>query len=106
MRAEDASYKLEQLIKNREIKKLSLKTIKHGYSINVNDKLVFSILHGDAGTAVGKDKDKLKEYAKNALKNISIIIAQEKKKQDLEDFKHSIVTIFFALILSSIPLCS
>ncbi|MBR0519431.1 mechanosensitive ion channel, partial [bacterium] len=87
-------------VKNREINKISIRTIKYGYSININDKSVFAILYGDAGTAIGKDKEKLKEYAKEALKNIGAIIEQEKKKQDSEDLKHSILTIFIALIIT------
>lgn len=100
IRAEEASYKLEQLIKNGDIKKIAIRAIKYGYSININDNPTFSILLGDAGSEIGKDKTKLKEYAKEAIQNIGIAITQEKKKQDLEEFKSSILTIFLALLIT------
>ncbi len=103
-RAEEASYKLEQIIKNRDIKKISIKPIKYGYSININDKEVFAILHGDAGAVIGKDKEKLKDYAKEAVQNIGVVIKQEKKKQDKEDFKNSIIKIVLAFILTVLVL--
>ena len=100
IRAEEASYKLEQLIKNGDIKKIAIRAIKYGYSININDNPTFSILLGDDGSEIGKDKTKLKEYAKEAIQNIGIAITQEKKKKDLEEFKSSILTIFLALLIT------
>ena len=100
IRAEEASYKLEQILKKGDLENIraKIKTIKYGYSININDEKMFSILHGDAGTAIGKDKEKLKEYAIQAINNIGTVITQEKKRQDSQEFKNSIITIFLALI--------
>ena len=95
IRAEEASYKLEQILKKGDLENIraKIKTIKYGYSININDEKMFSILHGDAGTAIGKDKEKLKEYAIQAINNIGTVITQEKKRQDSQEFKNSIITI-------------